>query len=62
MNNAFFNNPIVKGILAVIAFALPLIISAPGSWQQLTIGGVLMAIYKLIQNTQSGLTISGNVK
>ena len=62
MNNAFFNNPIVKGIIAVVLFALPLIISQGGSWQQLTIGGVLVAIYKAIQNTQSNLTIAGSVK
>jgi hypothetical protein len=62
MNNAFFNNPIVKGIIAVILFALPLIITQGGSWQALTLGGVLTALYKAIQNTQSNLTVAGNVK
>jgi len=59
MNNAFFNNPIVKGIISVILFALPLIIAQGGSWQALTLGGILTAIYKALQNKQSGLTLGG---
>lgn len=62
MNNAFFNNPIVKGIVGVILFALPLIISQGGSWQALTLGGVLTAIYGALKNTQSNLTIGGSRK
>jgi hypothetical protein len=62
MNNAFFKNPIVAGIITVILFVLPSLIAAGGTWQSLTIGGILTALYKALENTQSGLTVAGNVK
>lgn len=59
MNNAFWNNPVVHGVVTVILFVLPTVISTGGSWQQVTLGGVLVAIYKILQNKASGLTVGG---
>ncbi len=59
MNNSFFNNPIVHSIVNIILFALPFVISHGGSWQQMTVGGILMAIYKALQNKYQGLTVGG---
>jgi len=62
MNNAFFKNPAVKGIITVVLFIIPTVIAAGGSWQTLTLGGLLTAIYQALENTQNGLTVAGSVK
>jgi len=59
MTTAFWNNPIVHAIVAIVLFALPLVISSGGSWQSLTLGGVLMIIYKALQNKNANLTLGG---
>lgn len=50
MNNAFWNNPIVHGILTVVLMVIPTVIAAGGSWQSLTIGGLLVAAYQALKN------------
>lgn len=60
MNNPFFNNPIVHGIIQVVLFVLPIVIAQGGSWQALTIGGVLTAVYQALKNKSSGLTLGGS--
>ncbi len=62
MNNAFFNNPIVHGIITIILFVIPVVISTGGSWQSLTLGGVLAGLYKVLQNKSQGLAGMGGVK
>ena len=62
MNNAFWNNPIVHGVITVILFILPVIIAQGGSWQALTLGGILTAAYQALKNNQNGLTVAGSVR
>ena len=62
MTNSFLNNPIVHGIVSVVLFTLPLIIASGGSWQSLTLGGILVAVYTALKNKAQGLTLAGKVK
>lgn len=62
MTSAFFNNPITHGVVSIILFALPLIIMSGGSWQSLTLGGLLAAAYQALKNKANNLTVAGKVK
>ena len=62
MNNAFWSNPIVHAVITVVLMVLPVVIAQNGSWQQITLGGVLVAVYKALQNKSAGLTLGGASK
>ena len=49
MNN-FLKNPIVHGIAMTILFIIPTVIASGGSWQSLTLGGILAAVYRWGEN------------
>jgi hypothetical protein len=60
MNNAFWDNPIVHAVVTVFLFLIPVVIAQGGSWQQVTLGTVLVALYKVVKNKSSGLTVGGS--
>jgi hypothetical protein len=39
------NNKIIHLIVSVICFAIPLVLTIHGTWQDITVGAVLNAIY-----------------
>ena len=60
--STFLKNPIVHGVVTVALFLLPMLISSAGSWKDMTLGGILVAIYKALENYNSGLTVAGHAK
>lgn len=58
--NNFFNNPVVHGVVSALLFAIPLVIAAGGSWQNLTLGGILAGLYQILKNKSAGLTAGGS--
>lgn len=59
MNNSFWNNPIVHAVVHTALILIPVALMGGGTWQSWTLGGILTAGYKILQNKSQGLTVTG---